>query len=632
MKIRFVLLVAAFLSLAPEAARAQPLPVGPGMRLNSTTQGDQTFPAASTGFQGNTVAVWETFDVPPACRVIRGQRLQPGGQFLGFESEISGVSICDGGPNAQAPKVAVSPLSNLFVASWGLEPGSFPTDQLQVLARRFDFRTGPLGSSFLVEGDNSAASRGVDAVSFNPANERFLLAWTNGYIGTLSPVVQLWGRTYTPAGAALTDPFQFAKGAGSAIWRPDGLLAAWADGEPLLNVPYELFASRFNGNGIPNGAVFDVSDLGSPRDVALAANRAGDALLVWTAEDGANRGVFAQLYNGAGNPRTPRFRVSVQPVGIDSTFAVASDGDGFLVAWDDVGDPPQVHARLISAAGTPIGAPFRADPFNSRTQRHPAVAAGPEGSFLVAWEGYWPGASEAEGVDVLAQRFATATPLALGASVSNLADSVTGNVRYYGFDVPEGTRDLSFQLHGGSGNADLFVRRGALPTDSQFDGVSSNSANEERIDVSQPQAGTWYVGIQAKSAYAGLALSTSFTPGPSDCEPGLETLCLNGGRFRVEAEWRDFDGNTGSAKVVPFGSDDSGLLWFFHPENWEVLIKVLDGCGVNQRYWVFAAATTNVEYTIRVTDTETGRMTEYTNPLNRISPAITDTGAFATCP
>lgn len=632
MKIRFVLHAAAFLLLAPVVAWGQPLPVGPGLRLNSTTQGDQAFPAASTGFQGNTVAVWETFDVPGACQVIRGQRLQPGGQLLGFEAEISGAQICDGGPNAYRPKVGVSPLSNLFVASWGLEPGFFPTNQLQVLARRFDFLTGALGSSFLVEGDGAASSRGVEAVSFNPANERFLLAWTNGFIGTFSPVVQLWGRTYTPAGVPLTDPFQFAKGSGSAIWRPDGLLAAWADGELLLDIPYELFASRFNVNGTPNGNVFDVSDLGSPRDVVLAANRAGDALLVWTAEDGAGAGVFARLYNGAGNPRTPRFRVNVQPVGIDSTVAVASDGTSFLVAWDDFGDPSQVHARLVNAAGAPVGAPFRADPFNSRTQRHPAVAAGPEGSFLIAWEGYWPGASEAEGVDVLAQRFATATPLALGASASNLADSVAGNLRYYSLDVPEGTRDLSVRLQGGTGNADLFLRRGALPTDSQFDRASTNPGNTEQVDISQPQDGTWYVGIQAKSAYTGLALSTSSTQGASDCEPGLETLCLNQGRFRVQAEWRDFDGNTGSAKVVPFGSDDSGLLWFFNPENWEVLIKVLNGCGVNQRYWVFAAATTNVQYTIRVTDTETGRMKEYTNPLNRISPAITDTGAFATCP
>jgi hypothetical protein len=109
-------------------------------------------------------------------------------------------------------------------------------------------------------------------------------------------------------------------------------------------------------------------------------------------------------------------------------------------------------------------------------------------------------------------------------------------------------------------------------------------------------------------------------------------LCLNGGRFRVEVSWRDFQGGTGQARVAPCGSADSGLLWFFSEDNWEMLVKVLDGCGLNSHYWVFAAATTNVEYTLRVTDTLTQVVEEWQNPLGTSSPAVTDTEAFATCP
>jgi len=119
---------------------------------------------------------------------------------------------------------------------------------------------------------------------------------------------------------------------------------------------------------------------------------------------------------------------------------------------------------------------------------------------------------------------------------------------------------------------------------------------------------------------------------PEPCTRGPRTLCLNDGRFRVEVEWRDFQGNTGSGRVVPFAADDSGLFWFFAAENWEMLVKVLDGCGVNDRFWVFAAATTNVEYTLRVTDTATGNGKSYFNPLGNSAAAITDTTAFATCP
>lgn len=54
--------------------------------------------------------------------------------------------------------------------------------------------------------------------------------------------------------------------------------------------------------------------------------------------------------------------------------------------------------------------------------------------------------------------------------------------------------------------------------------------------------------------------------------------------------------------------------------------------GVTPSAWVLAAATTNVEYTLTVTDTQTDEERVYGNPLGVQSPAITDTSAFATCP
>jgi hypothetical protein len=120
--------------------------------------------------------------------------------------------------------------------------------------------------------------------------------------------------------------------------------------------------------------------------------------------------------------------------------------------------------------------------------------------------------------------------------------------------------------------------------------------------------------------------------GTVGCTPGSNYLCLGPGRFKVEVAWKDFDGHTGAGQAVPFGSDDSGLLWFFAPENWEMLVKVLDGCKLNGHFWMFSAATTTVEYTLRVTDTRSGVVKEYFNPLGTAAVAITDTSAFGTCP
>ena len=116
------------------------------------------------------------------------------------------------------------------------------------------------------------------------------------------------------------------------------------------------------------------------------------------------------------------------------------------------------------------------------------------------------------------------------------------------------------------------------------------------------------------------------------CVPSPTALCLQERRFRLEIEWRDFNGATGPGRVVPAGTGDSGLFWFFAADNWEVLVKVLDGCRINGRFWVFAAATTNVGYTLRVTDTLASESRAYVNTLGVAAPAITDTGAFATCP
>jgi len=116
------------------------------------------------------------------------------------------------------------------------------------------------------------------------------------------------------------------------------------------------------------------------------------------------------------------------------------------------------------------------------------------------------------------------------------------------------------------------------------------------------------------------------------CVADADTMCLNDNRFTVEVSWTDFQDQTGRGMVAPAGTADSGIFYFFTDNNWEMLIKVLDGCAINQKYWVFYAAVTNVEFTVTVTDTETGRVKHYTNPLGQSANAVTDTSAFETCP
>lgn len=116
------------------------------------------------------------------------------------------------------------------------------------------------------------------------------------------------------------------------------------------------------------------------------------------------------------------------------------------------------------------------------------------------------------------------------------------------------------------------------------------------------------------------------------CVAGLTTACVNNGNFQVVVEWRTASAS-GDGSAVPLPTaPDSALFYFFNSGNIEQLVKVLNGCGVNNRYWVFWAATTNVEFALTVTDTRNGRTKSYFNPLDRPAPPIQDTSAFATCP
>ncbi|MEM1179998.1 MAG: hypothetical protein AAGM22_16775 [Acidobacteriota bacterium] len=113
------------------------------------------------------------------------------------------------------------------------------------------------------------------------------------------------------------------------------------------------------------------------------------------------------------------------------------------------------------------------------------------------------------------------------------------------------------------------------------------------------------------------------------CQCSPTRLCLQGGRFLAEVSWRDFSNRRGDGVIAAARSTDSGLFWFFDPANWEVAVKVLNGCGANNNFWVFASGSTNVEYTLKVTDLETGEEQIYENSLGRTAVTVTDTTAFA---
>ena len=98
----------------------------------------------------------------------------------------------------------------------------------------------------------------------------------------------------------------------------------------------------------------------------------------------------------------------------------------------------------------------------------------------------------------------------------------------------------------------------------------------------------------------------------------------------MEVNWETAAGQRGQGHYVPLstGQTTSGLLWFFEPDNWEMLVKVLNKCSYNGYFWVYAAASTDVSYNLNVYDTVSGRNWQRYNPQQNQSPAFTDSAAF----
>ncbi|CAM5225393.1 S8 family peptidase [Alishewanella longhuensis] len=98
-----------------------------------------------------------------------------------------------------------------------------------------------------------------------------------------------------------------------------------------------------------------------------------------------------------------------------------------------------------------------------------------------------------------------------GGSVSNLS-ATTNNWLHYTVTVPAGMQTLTATIAGGTGDADLYVRRGSRPTTTTFDCRPYLQGNNESCNFNNPAADVWHVSIRAYSSFTGVTLTVSYNP------------------------------------------------------------------------------------------------------------------------
>ncbi len=138
--------------------------------------------------------------------------------------------------------------------------------------------------------------------------------------------------------------------------------------------------------------------------------------------------------------------------------------------------------------------------------------------------------------------------------------------------------------------------------------------------------------FEADDGVVGRGIWEVDRPSVGACVPSPTTLCLADGRFRARAVRRDFAGEMGVAEAVPL-TGDSGYFWFFAPGNPEVMLKIVDACGLPgfENFWAYSTGLTNVEVELEVVDTWSGERQNVRTALGEAYGPLFDSGSFHVC-
>jgi hypothetical protein len=136
-------------------------------------------------------------------------------------------------------------------------------------------------------------------------------------------------------------------------------------------------------------------------------------------------------------------------------------------------------------------------------------------------------APEAGEHQVAVQDLADCTPISNGVAVTNISAS-TGSQRCYSLEVTLGATQLKFDQSGGTGDADLYVKFGSVPTSTSYDCRPFQSGNTESCTFPNPSVGTYYVVLNAYSTFSGVQLVGSFATNSSTLSNGVESAQYSG--------------------------------------------------------------------------------------------------------
>ena len=223
--------------------------------------------------------------------------------------------------------------------------------------------------------DGSGTVLDPDGVVFRPAQLFLHLALAacraDGCLAVVSAGLESGGRPFsmqfagtTPVGGErLVATARPATADAAATYAHGRYVAIWSDSRDSSSIAgvATLRGAMFGTDLVPSQTIeVPLNGAGrcnAQRQASLAAS-ATSYLVAWNESCSSIDGVFAQILDVSGHPIGVPFTVRQKSQRPAQHPAVASDGNTFLVLWDDRNDAIAIRAQRYDATGALIGPPF----------------------------------------------------------------------------------------------------------------------------------------------------------------------------------------------------------------------------------------------------------------------------------
>lgn len=394
------------------------IPISPEFVVNTSTSGLQHQPAVAVDADGDFVVTWVSYGQDGSGYGVYAQRYNAAGIPQGPEFLVN--SHTSG--SQQSPAVAMDADGD-FVIVW--QSAYQDGDLTGVFAKRFDSFGNPNGSEFQVNSYTTDHQFLPDVAMDD--NGDFVVTWQSTNQDGFSNGV--FAQRYDSSGVAQGAEFQVNTFTTFQQYEPavsmdgDGnFVIAWTS-DQLDGSLTGVFARIFDAAGNPNGAEFQVNSFTTVSqfepDITLDAD--GDFVVTWTSyqQDGSHNGIYFQRFNNTGVPQGPEVQVNETTIGNQFQSAVAVDNDGdFVVVWsskDGPGSGYGIYSRQYDSSGTPLNSETLVNTTTLSNQSNPAIAVDADGDSVIVWES---DAIDGDGTGIVARRYRASHQNTVGISRS----------------------------------------------------------------------------------------------------------------------------------------------------------------------------------------------------------------------